>query len=370
MSVIGSSLRSHWLEVAWGVFAAANLAVILKLAQWETIPFHFIWVSLTLVFGLRIWKKRTTWAVLGAVTVVTSAALLWSVARTREGLDELAEPPLMGAMFVAMVWHAHREKVAMGKVRNVAETERRQREREREFVRDASHELRTPITVAKGHAELIRASLAGSQVSEDADVILDELDRLSRISERLLILAASEHSGFLKLSAIHVNELVLGVARRWKPAANRHWEVKVAGEGFIDADPARLEYALDALLENAVKFTREGDRVGIASQAHDGRVVIAVSDDGEGISSQHLDRVFDRFSRADEGRTRNSGGTGLGLAIVKAIAEAHGGSVSVRSTLGQGSTFELRLPRTGGGDVGRKTQDEGSPSLAATPSSD
>ncbi len=102
MSDIGSTLRRRWVEVAWGLFAAANVAVILMLSHWETIPFHFIWVSLTLVYGIRLWRLRTTMFLLLVVMAVTGAALAWSITRGHESPDELAEVPLMAAMFLAM----------------------------------------------------------------------------------------------------------------------------------------------------------------------------------------------------------------------------------------------------------------------------
>ena len=255
MSAIESTLRRHWVEVAWGAFAAANVAVILTLTDWETIPFHFVWVSLTLVYGFRLWRLRTTMVVLLVVIAVTGAALAWTVSRGGEGPDELTEVPLMAAMFLAMVWHAHRRQLAMEETRRLAESEHRLLEGQREFVRDASHELRTPITVARGHAELIRDSGIDEQVAKDVDVVLDELGRLSRLSERLLILTAADHPGFLSKEAVQVEPFVVGLMRRWSPTAKRAWRVQVAAEGTVCADRERLETALDALLENAVKAT-------------------------------------------------------------------------------------------------------------------
>lgn len=344
MSAIASKLRSHWVEVAWGAFAAANVAVIVLLERWETIPFHFVWVSLTLVYGFRVWRVRTTMAVLFVVMLVTGGALVWTVTRGHEGLDEVAEVPLMAAMFVAMVWHAQRRLAAAEEAKRLAENEHRLLERQREFVRDASHELRTPITVARGHAELIRAENQETQTGEDITVVLDELDRLERLSERLLILAAAEHPGFLALAMVQIEPLVLGTARRWEPTANRDWLVDVAADGSILADRDRLAIALDALIENAVKATDEGERIRIAASHIDGSLVIEVADTGVGIDRGQLARVFDRFSRLDAARARGKGGTGLGLAIVKAIAEAHGGSVSVDGEPGRGATFGIHLP--------------------------
>src|ERR687898_2698805 len=125
MSGIASTLRRRWVEVAWGAFAAANVAVIVMLRDWETIPFHFVWVSLTLVYGFRVWRLRTTMFLLLVVMAVTGAALAWTVTRGNEGPDELAEVPLMAAMFVAMVWHAHRRQAAIEGTRRLAEAEHR-----------------------------------------------------------------------------------------------------------------------------------------------------------------------------------------------------------------------------------------------------
>jgi signal transduction histidine kinase len=342
--VIASTLRRRWVEIAWATFAAANVAVIVMLRDWETIPFHFVWVSLTIVYGFRVWRLRTTMVLLLVVMAVTGAALAWTVVRGNERLDELTEVPLMAAMFVAMVWHAHRRRAAVEETERLAESEHRLLEGQREFVRDASHELRTPITVARGHAELIRDSGVNGQVASDAGVVLDELGRLARLSERLLILTAADDPGFLSRAEIEVEPLVVGLMRRWSPTAERAWRVRVTAEGTVRADRERLETALDALMENAVKATDEGSPILVASRREGHRLVLGVTDEGRGISAEDLPRIFERFYRVDRARSRDTGGTGLGLAIVKHVAENHGGSVSVTSELGAGTTFEVTLP--------------------------
>ena len=344
MSDIGSTLRRRWVEVAWGLFAAANVAVILKLSHWETIPFHFVWVSLTLVYGIRLWRLRTTMLVLLVVMVVTGAALAWSIGRGHEGPDELAEVPLMAAMFLAMVWHAERRRTATEEAGRLAESEHRVLLGQREFVRDASHELRTPITVARGHAELIRDSGINGQVSKDAEVILDELGHLSSLSERLLILTTAGHPGFLSIGPVEVETFADGLVRRWMPTAERDWQVRVEARGTIRADRERLETALDGVLENAVKATDDGDSIRVECRSRDdGRLVIEVSDEGRGIRAEDLPRIFDRFTRVETDRARSNGGTGLGLSITKAIVEAHGGSIEVESEEGRGTTFRISL---------------------------
>ena len=343
MSGIASTLRRRWVEIAWATFAAANVAVIVVLEDWETIPFHFVWVSLTIVYGFRVWRLRTTMILLLVVIAVTGVALTWTVTRGDEGPDELAEVPLMAAMFVAMVWHAHRRQAAIEETRRLAEAEHRLLEGQRAFVRDASHELRTPITVARGHAELIRNSGVDGQVGKDAEVVLDELGRLSKLSERLLILTAVGDPGFLSRAEVEVEPLVVGLMRRWSPTAPRAWQVRVAAEGTISADRERLETALDALLENAVRATHEGGGIRVGCRAEGEKLILEVADEGSGIRPEDLPRIFERFSKLEPDRARSNGGTGLGLSIAKAIAEAHGGSIAVESEEGRGASFRISL---------------------------
>jgi two-component system OmpR family sensor kinase len=336
-------VRRRWVEIAWAAFAAANVVVIVMLRDWETIPFHFIWVSLTLVYGLRVWRLRTTMLLLLVVMAVTGAALAWTVARGNERLDELTEVPLMAAMFVAMVWHAHRRRAAIEETNRLAESEHRLLESQREFVRDASHELRTPITVARGHAELIRDAGVDGQVAIDAEVVLDELGHLSSLSERLLILTASEDPAFLSRTDIEVEPLVVGLMRRWGPTAGRTWQVRVEVDGTISADRERLETALDALMENAVEATDEGSSIRVGCRAEGDTLVLEVTDEGRGICAEDLPRIFEPFSKIEPDRARLNGGTGLGLSIAKAIVDAHGGSIAVESAEGRGTTFRIRL---------------------------
>src|SRR6478672_3458998 len=154
MSVTASMLRRYSVEIGWAAFAAINFAVMPFAGEWETVAFHFVWVSLTIVYGFRVWRPWPTASVLGGVVLISGVALVAMADHGQVSTAELTEVPLMGAMFVAMVWHARRRQAALEELRRVTD-------RERDFVRDASHELRTPITIARGHAELIHAATLG-----------------------------------------------------------------------------------------------------------------------------------------------------------------------------------------------------------------
>jgi len=332
MSGTASTLRKYSVELAWGAFAALNFAAMPFTGEWETVPFHFVWVSLTLVYGFRVWRLWPTAGALSAVVLVSGVALVAMSERGQVSAAELTEVPLMAAMFVAMVWHARRRQAALEELRRVTE-------RERDFVRDASHELRTPITIARGHAELIRAAAESDQIVADAEIVLDELSRLERVAERLLLLAAVEHPGFLRLSLVDVDALVTETGRRWSASATRAWRVHADAGGLVYADGERLSYALDALIENAVKFTSNGGAIAIRAWKAGDAAMIEVRDDGPGVAPEQSGRIFERFAG-----TRGGGGTGLGLPIVKAIVEAHGGSITLHSSVGAGASFRVRLP--------------------------
>jgi signal transduction histidine kinase len=332
-----SKLRRYRPEVMWGLFAAANVEVMFMLDHWQTVPFHFIWVSLTILYGFRLWKPWPTALVLLVVMTTTGIALLHASISHHHGLDEFSEVPLMAAMFLAMVWHARRRQVAVDALARASA-------REREFARDASHELRTPITIARGHAELVREAVTGFEEERDVDVILDELDRLAAITARLLAIAAAEQGHALLRRPVDVRRLVLQTLNRWSSTAPRDWGCQHRVAGTLDADAGRLITALDALIENAIAATTEGDPITLNCSVADEMLHIEVRDGGRGIAPADLDRVFERFARVVPPDAHAAAGTGLGLAIVKAIAEAHGGWVTVTSEVGVGSAFVLSLP--------------------------
>jgi signal transduction histidine kinase len=334
----------YGVELLWGAFATANYWAMIAWPSWETIPFHFIWISITLLYGFRVWPVRATLVVLTVVMSVTAVSIFIDAFNRTQEWGELFEVPLMAAMFLAMVWHARRRMVALRIVESQAEDRRALLEQQERFLHDASHELRTPVTIARGHLELLQGRRPGSS---ELAVALDELHRMDAIIERLLVLAAAGQPEFVQRQDIDVESYLEDVFMRWSELAPRAWRLGHLVPGRLEADPERLRAVLDALLENAVKYS--GDQAAIELRTRElpgGRLAIEVADEGIGVPEEALRRIFERFGRAEPSRTRSAGGVGLGLAIVDAIVKAHGGRCLVRSTSG-GSVFAIVLPRFG-----------------------
>ena len=335
------------LDVLWAGFSVLNLFAIYWFAYWETIPFHFIWISLTLLYGFRSWPTGPTIWILGAVMVTTASGIGMDVWRGTEPAEELTEVPLMAAVFVATVWHSHRKLAAEHSVRLIGEQNARLLTDQRQFLQDAAHQLRTPITIALGHAELLATDLSGEQQGEDIGVVIGELSRLRRISERLLLIASAGDPAFLHAENVQLDQLIAEHVRRWRPTISQHLRIGRLDAVTVRADRERLGLALDALIENAVNHSDSNGRIQLSViRDYPGMPArIIVADTGTGIPADEVQLIFDRFSTGQDGQPR---GTGLGLPLVRAVARAHGGNVTVSSVAGQGSEFELTLPTSAG----------------------
>jgi len=338
------------LDVIWAGFSALNLFAIYYFAYWETIPFHFIWISLTLLYGFRSWPTGPTMWILAAVMLATASGIGVDVWRGTEPAEELTEVPLMAAVFVATVWHSQRKQVAERSVRLIGEHNARLLTDQRQFLQDAAHQLRTPITIALGHAELLATDLAGDlagqQQGDDIGVVIGELNRLRRISERLLLIAAAGDPAFLHSEDVQLDQMIADHVRRWRPTISQHLRIGRLDAVTVRADRERLGLAVDALIENAVRHSASdgGIQLSVIRDYPGMPARIVVADAGAGIPADLLPFIFDRFRTSDGGQSR---GTGLGLPLVRAVALAHGGDVTVRSTRGKGSEFELTLPLPG-----------------------
>lgn len=217
---------------------------------------------------------------------------------------------------------------------------------QRDFLDDVAHELRTPITIVRGHLEMLPDDPADR--ADAVTVMTDELDRMGRYVSDLLTVAKSARPDFLHVGLVDVSDLLDGVIQRGRAMAARDW-VRTPGprpgELLTEADHDRLLQALLALVSNAVQHTDDGQRIEVGAAADPTTIRLWVTDAGRGISPEDQRRIFQRFSRG-AGASARPEGTGLGLAIVAAIAHAHGGDVEVDSRPGWGSTFRLLIPRT------------------------
>jgi two-component system OmpR family sensor kinase len=262
--------------------------------------------------------------------------------------DERTE---VGRLAAALNTMLHQIESAF-RVREASETAaRRSEERMRRFVTDASHELRTPLTSIRGFAELYRQGAASSP--EDLARLMrrieDEGARMGLLVDDLLLLArldrerpiASDVVDLVPLAADAVHD-----AHALDPS--RPVTLVAAGSFSVVGDESRLRQILGNLVGNALKHTPAGTpvRVGLAARDVEGRpyAVLSVSDEGPGLAAADAERVFERFYRADPSRARTEGGAGLGLAIVSALAAAHGGTVEVETSPGNGATFRVLLP--------------------------
>lgn len=238
-------------------------------------------------------------------------------------------------------------------------SERRRIERVRtDFVANISHELKTPVGAMSVLAEALVGETDPDTIARIAHRIVSEADRASNTLDDLMELSMIESGAGVAVAAVSIDDVITdSIARVTELAAQsgirivRGAAVDDAGEvpTVIQGDRRQLVSAVGNLLENAVKYSEPGGDVEIDVGRHPGAIEIVVSDRGVGIPQRDLDRVFERFYRVDQARSRVTGGTGLGLSIVRHVATRHRGTVTVTSIEGEGSTFTLRLPLSGGG---------------------
>jgi two-component system, OmpR family, sensor kinase len=286
----------------------------------------------------------------GLVVLVASAALAWSLAGRVlrpvrdltataqrisdtdlsqridvEGRDELSE---LGTTFNAMI-----DRLEDGFVQ------------QRRFLDDVAHELRTPITIVQGHVDLLGDD--PEERAESVTTINDELDRMNRYVNDLLLLAKAESGEFLQLGPVDLGELAETLDQRVRLLGEREWELDIApapGTVAILGDRDRLVQAMLNLATNAVQHTDEGDRIAIGIEVAMGVARLWVRDTGPGLDDDVIDQLFTRRFRGAASRTRRSEGMGIGLSIVDAIARGHGGRASASNEPDGGARFTIELP--------------------------
>lgn len=329
------SRADRWAIPLWAGFAALNTVLMWVLPGAETIPFHLVWISLALVYGVRPWPLPATFAVCACVAVVTGIPLFRHAHSEVIALEETAEIPLMSTLFLVMVWHVRRRTAAVAEARLAASRERVAHEMTERFVRIATHELRTPLTVARGYAEMLQVDTSDPELAADVGVVVEELGKLSRITGRLAALAWAHQDTSDDARTLDIGALLRQVARRWAPVANGAIHVE-AVPITVAGDEERLETALDCLVENAVLHGRAP--ILLRAEHDAATVVIEVEDNGAGIPSGRATELLHGVV------SPASSGSGLGLMIVRGIVETHGGGITLVPSPSGGLKVTISLP--------------------------
>jgi signal transduction histidine kinase len=217
---------------------------------------------------------------------------------------------------------------------------------QKDFLSDVSHELRTPITVIRGHIETLGDSPAERE--EAIAVIQDELDRMNRFVDDLLLLAKAPRPDFLRSGPIDLDLFTHDLFAKARSLGDRDWRLDGTGIGIVEADQHRLTQAVMNLADNAVRHTRDAETIWLGSSHVSDQLRLWVRDEGPGVDPADRERIFERHARGESRRGPSPDGAGLGLAIVRAIAEAHGGHVELDSRSGVGSTFTIVIPANPG----------------------
>lgn len=283
---------------------------------------------------------------LGATSLVLLAAVGWQVtgelvrplselrqATTRASATDLTRIPVGGQDEIADLTRAY--NAMLDRLQDSFTGQR-------QLLDDVGHELRTPITIARGHLEVLDPTDA-ARTAETKALVLDELGRMGRLVEDLIVLAKARRPDFVRPAPVEVADLTDEVFSKARALGDRRWLLDEAADAVVELDAQRVTQAWLQLAENAVKFSPPGSTIALGSRVSGDTVRLWVRDEGVGIPVAEQGRIFDRFARVDVGRGVE--GSGLGLTIVRAIVDAHHGTVSVASRPGEGSTFSLELPR-------------------------
>jgi two-component system, OmpR family, sensor kinase len=281
-------------------------------------------VGLALLVAGTVLAWRLASGILRPVRAVTSTAR--SITATslerripEQGGDEIAE---LAATFNDMVDRLERAFAA-----------------QRDFLDDAGHELRTPITIVRGHLETLEEDPAAR--ARTIELVLDEVKRMGRLVDDLVLLAQSDEPDFLRVESVDVAALTNDLYEKARALGDREWRIDAAGRGIIVADGQRLTQAVMQLAQNAVEHTDASDEIGLGSTVTPAGAEFWVRDTGSGVADEDRERIFERLER---GAHASRAGAGLGLAIVTAIARAHGGRAQLDGAGGPGARFSITVP--------------------------
>ncbi|MGC5627392.1 ATP-binding protein [Georgenia sp. Z1344] len=295
-----------------------------------------------------VWASARTYLVVSVVSMLVVGLVAWVVSgrllaplrELRSTAERITETDLSGRIEV----HGSDDVADLARTVNamLARLEASFHS-QRRLLDDAGHELRTPITIVRGHLELMDPTDA-DDARQTRELTISELDRMHRLADDLVMLARADGPAFVQPGPTDLGPLLDNALDQVRQLGDRRFVVDARLEAEAVVDGQRLTQALIQLAANAVKFSEDGSTVALGSAAEAGRLHLWVRDEGRGIAREDQRRIFERFERTNRPGEARTEGSGLGLAIVSAIAEAHGGRVDVDSTPGRGSIFLLDLP--------------------------
>jgi signal transduction histidine kinase len=368
---------------AWTLFAVGCLIAMALWPGLETVPYHLGWAGFVLAFGLGTWSRLQLVTALTWYSLAGGSTLVSSWWEGLIGWGETTEIPLMLMLALLMVWHVRRRQAALAEVTRLAECDVQASIRREQLMQLTSHELRTPLTIARGYVELLQTRARESENQQDLGVVADELERLSRVSDRLIRMIRLQDD--TTNEDVDIDQVMAQAVERWRVVADRHWILDArAGSGV--GSPERLRTALDTLVENAIRYTSVGDTIRLVGSRDLRHIVVGVFDSGLGLSDQQVTAInagersslpgttagteagADRDLAADsetdsdtDGDTRTGAdfypedllaGTGLGLSIVRALARAHGGTLQASHAPDGGAAMILTFPLDSPSEVG------------------
>ena len=359
------------MVAAWTLWAlGCTFAMVIWPGQ-ETIPYHLGWAGFALAFGLGTWSRLQLVTALTWYSLAGGATLIGSWQEGRIGWGETTEIPLMLMLALLMVWHVRRRQAALAEVTRLAECDVQAAFGREQLMQLTSHELRTPLTIARGYIELLQTRATGTENQQDLFVVADELERLSRVSDRLVRMIQLQDD--TTSEDVDIDQVMAQAVERWRVVADRRW-ILDARAGCGVGSPERLRTALDTLVENAIRYTSEGETIRLVGSRDFRHVVVSVFDSGVGLSDHQIIAInageqsplsattAGTLAGADTDTDTDTdtefypedllAGTGLGLSIVRALAHAHGGTLQASHAPEGGAAMILTIPLNSRGEVG------------------
>ena len=337
-------MRPERFFVPWLVLAAACVAAMWLLPGEETVPYHIGWAAFALAYGTNMWSTARTVVGLTLFTLLTGGIIVVRATQDVLPWDETAEIPLMFMLVALLVWSIRRRNASLATVTAFAERERHQAAERERLTRLTSHEMRTPLTIARGYVESLRDRTTDEELLRDLEVVDDELVRLTRVAERLLRVILLETSSAAEL--VDVDAVLRQTAQRWATVADRTWVVE-ASAGIVEGFNERLRVCLDTLVENSVRYTAPGDTIRIFGVRTASGIRLGVADSGPGLKDAQLEllnRTGSLEGFADPTTRDELSQTGLGLGLVRSVATARGGRLYADRAVEGGALLVLEIP--------------------------